>query len=395
MTRTIHALCCLTTITLAPACLDPTAGQPDPDLGSEPDDPGDGRDDGFFAGKADGACVEEDTPAGDGVLALVNDPSVSFEFLDAPLAQGGVGLDRRAAQGIVEGRPFADLQQLDAVPYVGIHACSALAHHACNVEQRCVAPLPLLSWNTEHFPLTPAAPGGVIDIVDELRPALVGLQEVEHSGAFGDVLDGLDGYSGILGEPGPFTRVGLLIDDHALEVLAVEHLFVDDGWAFPRPVLGVRVRPRRAATPMEITVLVLHLKALPDATSRSRRALAIEDLRQLVDERRAQGNGEIVILGDWNDELLDAPAVNVFTPLLDDTAFAKFLTFDAAESGEATLIPFNALLDHVMVTQEVLAVAPHLSTEILHLDMTWSPDYEQTVSDHRPVLSVFGLPQPW
>lgn len=58
-------------------------------------------------------------------LALVNDTAVDFVTLDDV-----VGLDRRAARGIVDGRPFASIEALDAVPYVGASALGKLADYA-------------------------------------------------------------------------------------------------------------------------------------------------------------------------------------------------------------------------------------------------------------------------
>src|SRR5688500_14557600 len=48
------------------------------------------------------------------VLALVNDTTVTAEELDH-----GVKLDVRASKLIIERRPFASFEELDAVPYVG------------------------------------------------------------------------------------------------------------------------------------------------------------------------------------------------------------------------------------------------------------------------------------
>jgi hypothetical protein len=92
------------------------------------DGPGDGRDDRFGAGsgKADGGLSDEEV---DGVLAVVNALSVSE--LD-----GDVGLDHRAANGIVARRDeegeFEDLDQLDEVPYVGDNALDHLVDYARN-----------------------------------------------------------------------------------------------------------------------------------------------------------------------------------------------------------------------------------------------------------------------
>ena len=55
----------------------------------------------------------------DEVLELVN--SATFDVLD-----DDAGLDRRAAQGIIDTRPLADLQELDDVSYMGVSAFSKL-----------------------------------------------------------------------------------------------------------------------------------------------------------------------------------------------------------------------------------------------------------------------------
>lgn len=87
------------------ACADPGA------------DPVDGIDDAFGeAGKADGVLTPAEVT---GVLAAANTATLA-ELDDA------AGLDRRAAEGIVARRPFAELAALDAVPYVGPTALDLL-----------------------------------------------------------------------------------------------------------------------------------------------------------------------------------------------------------------------------------------------------------------------------
>ena len=74
----------------------------------------------------------------DAVLALVNDPEVGFDLLD-----DDVGLDRRAAHGVVVHREgpdqlagtsdddlFDDIEELDAIPYVGRVALRRLELYA-------------------------------------------------------------------------------------------------------------------------------------------------------------------------------------------------------------------------------------------------------------------------
>ncbi len=104
---------------------------------SDATEDGDGRDDAFLAGKADGAIAEGSDDAR-AVLELVN--TASFEVLDD---SDEVGLDVRAADGIYSRRvgadgvadtgddvPFESLAQLDAVPWVGPSAFRKLLAYA-------------------------------------------------------------------------------------------------------------------------------------------------------------------------------------------------------------------------------------------------------------------------
>jgi hypothetical protein len=97
----------------------------------------DGRDDSFTGSKADGFCADEDSVEAAGILALVNDEATTADLLDTSTADGGAGLDRRAADGIVAERPFASLAELDAVPFVGPATCQALLRFACDARGLC------------------------------------------------------------------------------------------------------------------------------------------------------------------------------------------------------------------------------------------------------------------
>jgi endonuclease/exonuclease/phosphatase family metal-dependent hydrolase len=357
----------------------------------EVDAPPDGPDQPFLVeGKADGLCVTAGTPAATGLLELVNDATVDVAELDDPVSAGGAGLHRFAAENIVAARPFADLSELDAVPWVGPAACRALAHYACNVARRCEASLSMVTWNVEHFPLTVAAEDALVSVVTELVPDLVGLQEVEDPAAFDRVVARLPGYEGVLGQPGTYNGVAVLVRSGSLDLEAVEDLFVDDWYAFPRPVLSVTVRPHDALDAAALSFAVVHLKAMGDRASQQRRRTGVTRLRAWIDGRRALGDGVTAVVGDFNDELDDPPDDNVFGPLLEPAARAAFLTHEAERAGAVTLVPYGRMIDHVLVTGELLEVLSHDGTDVLALDQTWSSgDFVTTVSDHRPVRSAF------
>ncbi len=100
--------------------------------GGEPEtDPADAIDASWAGGKADGSAPEEGSAVALGILRVVNE--LDYDTLDISANDGGVGLDRRAAAGIVEARedaPIGSLAQLDAIPYVGPVALSRLQTYA-------------------------------------------------------------------------------------------------------------------------------------------------------------------------------------------------------------------------------------------------------------------------
>ena len=120
---------------------------------SEPDDRLDDEESSFSGPKQDGFCAEPGSEEALGILALVNDPATTFDELDRPTREGGAGLHRTAAQNIIDERPFATLEALDGVSFVGPSACRALRDYACDVEGRCLA------CDPAAFPARPARTG--------------------------------------------------------------------------------------------------------------------------------------------------------------------------------------------------------------------------------------------
>lgn len=132
MRKLFAALWTLTLLTAVPACGGNDGG----------DEPLDGEDEAFGGPKADGFCVDEGTVEAAGLLALINDDSVTVDELDRGTDKGGAGLNKRAAENIVDARPIETLADLDAVAFVGIDSCTKLVTYACDVKGLCSLPEP-------------------------------------------------------------------------------------------------------------------------------------------------------------------------------------------------------------------------------------------------------------
>lgn len=242
----------------------------------------------------------------------------------------------------------------------------------------------VITWNLEVFPLTEETMKRVKQTVEELAPDLVAVQEIAEPAAFQSLVSAMEDYEGILNDdPGAFQRVGLLYRKGRVTLDEVETLFPSDWYAFPRPPLLARVTIHDE-TPIDFYAMVLHLKAQLDDESQARRRDACEKLDAWTQAKLASSaEKDIVMLGDLNDKLTDPPQWNVFSSFLDQPDQYSFLTMPAAEAGEYSYITFEAMIDHVLVTSDMLDEVGAGETEVLKLDEI-EEDYDM-ISDHRPV----------
>ncbi len=248
----------------------------------------------------------------------------------------------------------------------------------------------IASWNLQTFPRDP----GTIDAVRELVLAheldLIGVQEITDPGAFEALAAALPEHEMVVSfDQWGDTRVGFLYRPARVRVGAVERLFPFDGWEYPRDPLMAEIAVLDAAgeVAFDFAFVVVHLKAQIDEESRTRRAAAVTMLDAWIRERTTI-DPDVVVVGDYNDELTDPREQNVFLPLLDAPEIYRFLTLPAERAGATTYLWFDAMIDHVLITTSLLDEYGEGTTDVLRLDDAM-PTYPELVSDHRPVVARF------
>ena len=105
-------------------------------------------------------------------------------------------------------------------------------------------------------------------------------------------------------------------------------------------------------------------------------------------------NDNLIILGDWNDDLKDKPNEHCFDPFLNDKNFYFVTESIVDDISQATYPkePYVSFLDHILVTNSLV---PKHSTrfEISTIDMGAYMGgydiYEKFISDHLPALLSF------
>jgi len=255
--------------------------------------------------------------------------------------------------------------------------------------------LELATWNIQNFPkLGDSTVRRVRSLIRGLDLDIYALQEIEDTLAFIRLLAELSGYSGLYSSDDYGTyyqKTAVIYRNDIVTVTDVEQLFWGND-SFPRPPLKMTVTGRHNHGEFEFRLIVLHLKAGSGSSDRARRAGACRMLKAYLDSALAQGQEQNwVVVGDWNDLLLDPPDENVFQPFLDDTLNYRFLTWTiAGNQYYSSLVSGAGIFDHLLVTRSVLEEYTGGTTVTLRLDDKL-PEYPNVVSDHRPVLATFPI----
>jgi endonuclease/exonuclease/phosphatase family metal-dependent hydrolase len=254
------------------------------------------------------------------------------------------------------------------------------------------ARLDLGTWNIVNFPV---AGDTTVDLVArilfDLQVDLIAVQEITDLRDFAVMLSLLPGYSGrVSSDSYGFQRPGVVYRTGMFEISDVQLLFDSDNTSFPRAPFQFdvdAVDPQGSAH-YQFTMIVVHLKAGSTSADEDARRSALAQLKTHLDqERTAQPDRDFVLLGDFNDQLTDGAADNVFQPFLDDSAHYRFLDRALAQSGEDTYIGYSGtMIDHILVADQDATDFAGDSTRVLHLDEQIA-NYEATVSDHRMLMT--------
>ena len=263
------------------------------------------------------------------------------------------------------------------------------------------------SWNLKNFSIYGANEFRLDDIaekIETLAPDVLALQELkvkegtegEGPQAWDALLERLEGYEGLINPYNPLDSVvGLLYDPKVVSVVAWKTLFAGEWWPFPRAPLEATLRLTREGKQITFKVIVLHLKAFPEGAERRREAC--EDLDAYLQSGLPQTT---IIIGDFNDTPYDTGEDNVFTTSFQDNEpLYDFVTADlplgtVSSMGyhhvvDGVMIP-GELLDHGVVTERLAISYSGIEPEVLAQppeDYDW---YEDTYSDHFPLLLHFS-----
>ncbi|MCP3139527.1 lamin tail domain-containing protein [Pyxidicoccus xibeiensis] len=269
-------------------------------------------------------------------------------------------------------------------------------------------PLAVANWNIEFFGQADAGPSNealqltnVQAVIADAGADVWGLAEIVSTAQFNELKTRLPGYDGFLADDSMRVssgssyydeneqKLGVLFKSGVVQVLRAEVVLTQYNFEFAgRPPLRVDLRVTRGGSSMEMTVMVVHLKAMATTSDYNRRQASAVALKNYLDTNLP--TQRVMVVGDWNDDV-DTSTTGQDTPFrnfVDDTARYTFTT--QALTYRSSTSSGGGFIDHQLATNEMIASYVPSSAVVIQPSIT---GYRNNTSDHYPILSRFDLGQ--
>jgi len=269
------------------------------------------------------------------------------------------------------------------------------------------------TWNLEWFGDVENGPGdealqleNVQHIIAGLDMDLWGVEEVTSVPQFNDLISQLDGYDGFLAND-PFVtdgsayysdyddnelKVGLIYKTAIITVHSAKVILTDYDYEFAgRPPVEVQLTADIDGTAQDLTVILLHAKAGSGRDDWDRRNTASAAMKSYLDA--TWPTAVVMTIGDFNDDVdksITRPKDSPYKNFVDDGSDYTFPTKELSDAGISSTVYYDDMIDHHLCTNELMIIYVNGSVQVFPADQ-YVDDYDQTTSDHYPVLSSYAL----
>ena len=254
----------------------------------------------------------------------------------------------------------------------------------------------VVTWNIENFPKNqPLTLQYVLAIIEAIDADIIAIQEIQNYPILDNLATFLDDYT-LYSQS--LDRAGLvfLYKHDAVQLNSAYELFTQapDWNNFPRFPMVIEVTYAN----QDFVIINNHYKCCGNGLldlddpwdQETRRYTANLLLKQYIDTNLP--NDAVFVVGDLNDILTDPEIHNVFTPFLNDPESYLFADMDIAQGSVSnwSFPNWPSHLDHILITNELfeLYAMPGAGTQTIMVDSYLQGgfnEYDQNVSDHRPV----------
>jgi len=241
--------------------------------------------------------------------------------------------------------------------------------------------LEAMTWNIKDFPISENTINYVNEIITDLMPDVIAFQEINDLTAFNTLANSILAYEFIASG----TGLALAVRSDVMEITSWTTLFPDAGydfaWRFP---MLVELNWACGLNAISFKVINVHLKAGGGSEDFNRRYSSCEYLSNYINDYL---NVNIIILGDYNDEITDLQNSNSLWPLVSNNAIA-FATDPIAGNDYYDSYPsWPSFIDHIAISSTLFDELSEGEINTLRIDdYTGYSFYHNNISDHRPVI---------
>ncbi len=259
----------------------------------------------------------------------------------------------------------------------------------------------IVTWNTKEFPYAGTSTiNGIAEIVQDQMADIYAFQEINDTTAFrNQLMPLLPNYDYIIGSNGYYAFLAVIYRTDILTVTGRDELwddtdYWDDGdtdyydnaqyYFASRPPLRVDFHWECGTDQFDFSVIDIHLKARDEGFDR--RVIASQLLQTYLQDQLALGDSNIVVAGDWNDEITDYSSSNSFNAILndDDLYFANLPLAQDGSNYYDSYPSWPSFLDHILITAGLFDENDYGTVTTFRLD-DYISNYSYIISDHRPV----------
>lgn len=250
--------------------------------------------------------------------------------------------------------------------------------------------LEVVTWNMEHFPkLDDSTIIAVAEIMTDIAADVYAVQEVGDIAAFTRLMDQLPQYGASITRQSSYYDQAILYRRDVLSFLMQTEPFAEQDYFFAgRPPQRVDLLYHSGEVTEVISVVNLHLKCCGDGLYRRKKSM--DQLHDYLRFLQENGMENIIVLGDWNDEVLDRGQEQSFPAFVEDPENFRFVTEEISRDVKQASYPsWPSFLDHILIGVglfEAFDSDGYVETLPIEDWVGGWEQYEYLISDHRPVL---------
>jgi len=255
--------------------------------------------------------------------------------------------------------------------------------------------LEIATWNMEWFPKSnDSTTTAVAEIMQKLNADIYAVQEIGSLSKFAAMMDLLPAYDYQVTRQSSFFDQAIIYKRSVLTFLGREEPFAQADYNYAgRSPLRVDFLWHNGDQVEPLSVINLHLKCCGNGLERRKKSM--DELHEYLRLGMEWGEENIIVLGDWNDQLDDVGVTQSFSAFLADPEYFYYATSEIAGDVEQASYPtWPSFLDHILIGKGFFDEFQNGSTIETLPVADWLGDwenYELIISDHRPVLMQLNM----